>query len=317
MRSVLRPAAPFAIAAILLAGLTACAGDGGGTESTADCTAAPSGAASDAVEVADGAEGEAPEVTFDSPLEAESTQRTVVTAGEGDVLTDADTATIAYVILNGADGEVIEEAGYGGSQAVAIKLDGSVIAGLTDTLLCSSVGTRVVGVIPPAEAFGEQGSQLGLGADDNIVVVADVLEPVEPEFPEPKAWTDGVPTVDLEADPPVVTLPDTAPPTDLLLTVLEEGDGEVVAGSDSVTVDYQGTSWDTGEIFDQSYGGDPATFALSGVVQGFAAAIAGQKVGSTVLVSIPPALAYGEDPEGAQLGGQTLVFLIHIEAIAD
>jgi len=50
------------------------------------------------------------------------------------------------------------------------------------------------------------------------------------------------------------------------------------------------------------------------VITGFAAAIVGQKVGSTVLVSIPPDLAYGTDPAKHELGGQTLVFLIHIEA---
>lgn len=38
----------------------------------------------------------------------------------------------------------------------------------------------------------------------------------------------------------------------------------------------------------------------------------GQKVGSTIIVVIPPELAYGTDPQAHQLGGQTLVFLIDI-----
>jgi peptidylprolyl isomerase len=95
--------------------------------------------------------------------------------------------------------------------------------------------------------------------------------------------------------------------------VLTEGDGAVVGDGDSVTVDYLGMSWDTGEVFDESFSKSPATFATTGVVPGFGAALVGQKVGSTVLVTIPPIYAYGTDPNAAQLGGQTLVFLIDIK----
>lgn len=317
MRSALRPLAPVAIAAFLLAGLAGCAGDGGGTGSgggTDDCDAAPSGSVSDAVQVTDGAEGEAPEVAFESPIEVETTQRTVLTEGEGDPLTDADSASIAYVILNGANGEVLETTGYDG-QTISVPLDGSVIAGLTDTLLCSTVGSRVVGVIPPAEGFGDQGQQLGLETGDNIVVVADVVEPTAPDLPAPEEWTDNLPTVDLESDPPVVTLPAGDAPAGLLLAVLEEGDGDEVTAADSPSLDYQGTSWSTREVFDQSYGGDPIALPATGYVPGFSAAIIGQKVGSTLLVSIPAELAYGADPAAHQLGGQALLFLIQIRDI--
>ena len=98
--------------------------------------------------------------------------------------------------------------------------------------------------------------------------------------------------------------------------MLKEGDGDVVARGDSVTVDYQGTSWDTKTIFDESFTKEPATFSTSGVIKGFEAAIVGQKVGSTVIVVIPPELAYGTDPAAHELGGQTLVFVIDIQATA-
>jgi peptidylprolyl isomerase len=189
--------------------------------------------------------------------------------------------------------------------------------------MCAQPGDRIVAVIPPADAFGDAGApDLGLDPGQSMVLVADV-ESVEdtPEqtpapltpAPEPSAWTTDIPEVTL-GDAPVVTIPDTAPPTEYELTVLEEGDGEVVPNGATVTIDYQGTSWDTGEVFDQSYGRSPATFPTTGVIPGFAGAIVGQKTGSTVLVSIPPTLAYGTDPSAHELGGQTLVFLIRIES---
>ena len=49
------------------------------------------------------------------------------------------------------------------------------------------------------------------------------------------------------------------------------------------------------------------------VIQGFGAALVGQKVGTKLIVTIPPEYAYGTDAAGAELGGQTLVFLVEIE----
>lgn len=104
-------------------------------------------------------------------------------------------------------------------------------------------------------------------------------------------------------------------PTGLALKVIKEGDGAVVADGDSVTVDYQGTNATSGDVFDQSYGKTPATFATSGVVPGFGAALVGQKVGSQILVSIPPEFGYGETgSEGAGIKGtDTIVFVIEIK----
>jgi FKBP-type peptidyl-prolyl cis-trans isomerase len=115
---------------------------------------------------------------------------------------------------------------------------------------------------------------------------------------------------------PKLTLPGTKPPADLLLKVLKPGTGDVVKAGDTVTLDYQGTSWDTGKIFDQSYGKQPASFATDQVVEGFGAALVGQKVGTKLVVSIPPKYAYGEKGAGQQLSGQTLVFVIEIQKTA-
>jgi FKBP-type peptidyl-prolyl cis-trans isomerase len=133
----------------------------------------------------------------------------------------------------------------------------------------------------------------------------------------PQEWKKNPPTVKFNAKgKPKLTLPGTKPPADLLLKVLKPGTGDVVKAGDTVTLDYQGTSWDTGKIFDQSYGKQPASFATDQVVEGFGAALVGQKVGTKLVVSIPPKYAYGEKGAGQQLSGQTLVFVIDIQKTA-
>jgi len=319
---------PIAIisAAGLLVALSACAstdspdGSGGGTSTAGGCEVAPSGAASDAVKVT-GEFGAAPEVTFEGPLEPDTTQRTVVIEGEagGDEAVLGSTANILYSVYNGATGAVIDQWDYASDPAPFTIDPATFIVGVVDALECSVPGDRVVAVVPAAEAFGEQGQEaLGLGAGESLVFVADIVSvEAAPEPVTPSEWTENVPEVDLGADVPVVTIPATAAPTDLVLKVLEQGDGAVVEAGQTVELDYQGTSWDTGEVFDQSYGtGGSASFATTQVIEGFGAALVGQKVGTTLIVSIPPQYAYGTDAAAHALGGQTLVFLIHIIGVS-
>lgn len=237
----------------------------------------PAGAASQAVTV-DGAFGSTPTVEFEAPLTAETTERSVTEEGEGDGAADGDTVVFEYTLYNGETGEEIETTGFGEEGVPALNLSGS----------------------------------------ETLVFVIDVIEVQTPPEPvTPGAWTEGVPEVDLGVTPPVVTLPEGGAPDELVLAVLEQGDGDVVGDDATVLVDYQGTSWQTGEIFDQSFGAQPATFPVTGVIQGFAAGLIGQQVGTTLLVSIPADLAYGTDPEAHPLGGQDLLFLVTIIDIVE
>ena len=65
---------------------------------------------------------------------------------------------------------------------------------------------------------------------------------------------------------------------------------------DTVLVHYTGVKWSDGTVFDSSWErGAPASFATTGVVEGFKQALEGQTVGSQVLVVIPPEFGYGAD----------------------
>ena len=298
-----------------LAACTAPADNGSDPVSDGDCTPAAAGAASKAVKVT-GDFAALPIVIFDPGLDAKTTERSVVIEGDGDQVLNGDSVLVQFSILNGGTAVNIDGTSYKEGEEAQFPIDDTLLPGLVKTMECSTVGSRVVGVIPPADAFGATGStDLGIGADDDIVFVADIISIVQPLTPA--AWTEDVPDVTFADDgTPTVTLPAIDPPTELMSTVLTEGDGAVVAKTDTVTLDYQGTSWDSGEVFDQSYGKTPLTLGAGSFVPGFTAAIVGQKVGSEILVVIPPEYAYGTDPAAHELGGQTLVFFIKIEAIA-
>lgn len=75
------------------------------------------------------------------------------------------------------------------------------------------------------------------------------------------------------------------------------GDGEAVMTGDTVTADYTGAIAATGIIFESSKdSGQPATFPLDQVIDGWKEGLVGMKVGGTRRLVIPAAMAYGANP---------------------
>ena len=95
--------------------------------------------------------------------------------------------------------------------------------------------------------------------------------------------------------------------------VLEAGDGPRPTAADQVTIHYKGTLID-GTQFDSSYDrGEPATFGVSGVIQGFAEGLQLMPVGSRYRFVIPADLAYGAQGAGGEIGpNATLIFEIEL-----
>lgn len=313
-----RTAAVVATAALLLSA-SACGDDGSSKKDSSSpasasnaagsCPDVPSGEQSDAVKVS-GDFGKKQEVDFSTPLEASSLQRTVVKDGDGEALPAGKDVNALVSVYLGKDAKAL------GTQQVTLTTgNAQMIKAFSAGIDCQKIGSRVVVVSPAKDMYGEQGNpQLGIAPDDSVVIVTDLIGVKKPL--EPAAWKHAPQVTFAKDGTPTLKLPDTAPPKDLLLKVLKPGDGEVVQKGDNVTLDYQGTSWDTGKIFDQSYGKQPATFPTDQVVEGFGAALVGQKVGTRLVVSIPPRYAYGEKGSGSELAGQTLVFVIDIKDTA-
>lgn len=107
-------------------------------------------------------------------------------------------------------------------------------------------------------------------------------------------------------------------PVDALQKIdTKEGTGDTVAPGASVTVHYTGALASTGIIFESSKdSGQPASFPLSGVIQGWQQGVPGMKVGGTRRLIIPYALAYGEAGSGSTIPPKSdLVFDIELISI--
>lgn len=98
--------------------------------------------------------------------------------------------------------------------------------------------------------------------------------------------------------------------------ILEEGDGATPTENDKVIAHYKGTLLD-GTVFDSSYErGEPATFPVNGVIQGWQEALKMMKEGSKWRIVVPANLAYGPRGAGPLIGpNETLIFDIELIAI--
>ena len=98
--------------------------------------------------------------------------------------------------------------------------------------------------------------------------------------------------------------------------VITAGTGKKPAASDSVTTHYRGTLIN-GTKFDSSYDrGEPASFAVGGVIKGWTEALQLMPVGSKWQLFIPSELAYGDRGTGREIGpNATLLFDIELISI--
>ncbi|WP_312859157.1 FKBP-type peptidyl-prolyl cis-trans isomerase [Pseudonocardia xinjiangensis] len=95
------------------------------------------------------------------------------------------------------------------------------------------------------------------------------------------------------------------------------GTGKKAVPTDTVDVQYSGTLYSDGSLFDSSWQrGEPASFPLDGVVPGFAQGIEGMQVGGRRVIVIPPDLGYGNRANGPIPAGSTLVFVVDLVGIS-
>ncbi|MGI5975220.1 MAG: FKBP-type peptidyl-prolyl cis-trans isomerase [Paludibacter sp.] len=95
--------------------------------------------------------------------------------------------------------------------------------------------------------------------------------------------------------------------------ILTRGKGAIPKASDTVKVHYHGTLI-SGKVFDSSVQrGEPATFGVTQVIQGWVEALQLMPAGSKWKLYIPSELAYGERGAGQLIGPHTcLIFEVEL-----
>jgi FKBP-type peptidyl-prolyl cis-trans isomerase FklB len=104
-------------------------------------------------------------------------------------------------------------------------------------------------------------------------------------------------------------------PSGLQYKVIVEGAGESPKPEDMVTVNYTGTLLD-GSVFDAtSQRGEPAKFAVNGVIPGWTEGLQLMKPGAKYMFYIPADLAYGEQKTGPIPAGSMLIFEVELVSV--
>jgi len=248
----------------------------------------------------------------------------VLIEGDGEKIASGDTVMAHLLIANGVDKQVTSSDFDGAPQMLTVSQD--VFAAIREPLEGVTAGSRVLVAAPPEDAFGDNGPQFGIGNKDTVVFVIDVdsklsLQPHGTKQ-APPAWapkvteSDGTPTaLDFAGTP--------KPGKSLQVAALVKGDGKAVKKGQTVYVNYLGQTFGGKQPFDESYSkGQPfpvqlgATSGPGAVIKGWSQGLEGATVGSRLLLSIPPDLAYGAEgrPDGGIPPNSTLFFVIDVLA---
>lgn len=263
--------------------------------------------------------GSEPEVEFEAPLVIEEPDSTVVSEGEGETVEEGVQVTAHMTLVSGASGEVIESS-YESEAPSGFPTDTAQInQGLFDAVVGQRVGSRVLLALNGPAQSGSQPETLLYVVD--IEGVEDIPEPLERAEGQEQELPEGLPAVTRgENGAPALEQPSGEPPAELETAYTIEGTGPEVEEGQNVTVHYTGWLWDdASEPFDSSWErGEPYPVQNVGqapVIDGWNEGLVGQKVGSQIVLVVPPDKGYGAQGQGEIPGDATLVFVIDILAV--
>jgi len=237
--------------------------------------------------------GKPPKVTVKTPMAIDKTRTKVLKASDGADITDGASVELNYYGVNARTGKKFDDS-YSRKQTATFALD-QVVPGFKKGLLGQKQGSRVVIAMPGSDGYDGSGGnpEAGIEVGDTLLFVVDVVGvPLTGPAGTPVTPAKGLPTVVDQGGKPQVTVPKADPPAALKVQPLIMGTGKVVTAADTITFNYTWLNWSEGKVLEQSYGGQPASAPLSGLLAGMQKGLAGQPVGSRVLLVIPPAEGY-------------------------
>ncbi|UDY25200.1 FKBP-type peptidyl-prolyl cis-trans isomerase [Nocardioides sp. Kera G14] len=271
----------------------------------------------DAVSIS-GTPGTAPTVKWKGQMSTvESTDTKTLTEGSGDVVKKGESVN-AYIWLGDGYSKKQSYSDYDNKASEVLTADSKSLSEVFEKLLVGSkIGSRQAAIASASDVFGDAGNtDLGIANEDPLLIIVDVISKA---VTKPTDTTpDKVPSVVQKKgkvtglDFTGLTKPDpTSGP--FLRATIKQGSGATVTADDTVKVNYLGMVYGAKKPFDESYTKTPAEFALSSVVKGWTYGLTGVKVGSRIVLQIPPVLGYGGDTSNAAIpANSTLYFVIDV-----
>jgi peptidylprolyl isomerase len=260
----------------------------------------------------------APKVHFTAPIAFAKTASEIVQhgPGSGPAITISSLVTVKYVAINAADQDVFGSSWKGKSGASTFYVN-SVVPGFTKGLLGAHAGDRVLIGSRSTDAFDGTGNlSATVRPGDSVIFVVDV----EKVYP----------TQTLPSTVPTLTYDDQGNPskfkagadvtkdvTKLGVYPIVEGPGPKVKVGDTISVDYFGQIYPDGSVFN-AWTGQPFTAQLGAgqVIKGWDKGLVGQRVGSRVVLVIPPKLGYGDKEQSGIPKNSTLIFTVQIISVS-
>ncbi|MFD3655426.1 FKBP-type peptidyl-prolyl cis-trans isomerase [Streptomyces sp. 24-1644] len=309
----MRRLAGLLVVPLLLLSTAAC-GDDKGSDSASSKNGVPA--------ITAGAKfGEKPTLAKGEGDPPKELQTEVISEGDGAKLKNGDAIQVNYLGQSWDSTKPFDNS-FDRKQPFDLTLGaGMVIQGWDKGLVGQKVGSRVELVIPPELGYGAQG-QGDIKPNATLVFVVDILKatqiPASAKGTEVAQDNIDLPKVGTKTDgkAPTVTVPKSDPPKKLVSNYILESDGAVIKESDSVVVNYVGLLWKGGKKFDSTYEqGKTQTFPLAQItLKGLKNGLVDKKVGSRVLLVIPPDQAFGDKAQQSIPAKSTLVFAVDILA---
>jgi FKBP-type peptidyl-prolyl cis-trans isomerase len=311
-------------AAGLLVTLAACST----SAPTGSCEPVVSSGDASSIVTAKGSFGADPAAEFPTPLVIDSLQASTVTTGDGATVFPGQYATAQVTLYNGTTGEYLTSTSYKQAEAFIVRA-GKSLSTITEALACQSVGSRVALVAHGSDMVGFAGiTENTFSPEETVVAVFDLQGSVLGKaYGVDQIPQQGMPSVVTTPDgQPGVTVPAETPPSTLKSAVLKQGDGPTVTEGQQIYAHYLRVDWADPSSTSSSKStwsdfGVPEILSLSdldpstgaGLPTGLLQSLVNQKVGSQILVVVPPAFGFpdGSAPDGVDTTA-TLVYVIDI-----
>ncbi|MBT1161434.1 MULTISPECIES: FKBP-type peptidyl-prolyl cis-trans isomerase [Bifidobacterium] len=244
-----------------------------------------------------------------TPMTVEDGAYAILQKGDGKAVEAGDRVCVQGIAINAKDGSELMDTWTKNTPDCSWDLTSSQLNEAYKELFIGQQinGTVAIGVNDSNSSGTSYIMALTIvsSAPDPTKATGEEVKDVPSDLPKVTRAKDGKPSIDMNGY---------KGSDKLVVQPLIKGTGAKVEESGSVKVQYTGWLLN-GKQFDSSWDkGAAVDFALSNVIKGWTQGLAGQTVGSQVLLVVPPDLGYGSSATGSIPANSTLVFVVDILA---